>query len=217
MAQAGPIALPGATHPVEPARPVVGPQPGGIGLADLPARAIVSYPPPPPAYGGEHGPALTSPALSSGGYIGGARRSPAENDVALPEVEAANTLGHNSIAWSRPVFPNVAGVAEYVPPTGGTSWSANATIMASAKPTVPIPWSAKRVDNATVREEYGSTRALFPWPALRARRQSGIALGNAGRRKQAQTTPPYFDRLTVYQAASAYGLSTQVLGMGSYT
>lgn len=215
MAQAGPIALPGATYPVEAARPVTAPQPGGIGASDLPSRTLVSFSPPPPARGGENGPGLTAPVLGPTGWIGDGRRSQPVNNNAAPAVDVANTLGHNTIAWSRPVYANTAGTMGFVPPTGGTSWSANQTINAAARPGSALPMDAKRIDNGTIREEYGSTRALFPGTPNRTSQQQGLALSGRRRQVQAKTTNPYFDALTLYRNVPAYGQTLPILG-GAY-
>jgi hypothetical protein len=213
--------LPSRTYPKVAARPNPDPSVGGAsGPAALPARALVNYGYPYPVsvphsgkgpISNHRGPVVAAPKYSPG------RQDEAQDD---------NTVFHNTIRWSRPFFPNSAPVSMYAGATQQPSWTANRALR-PGPPLSPIPIQRHRIDNFTVREQFGSDRQLFPLWGTR-RPLSGRDIQGQRWADQAKTTNPYFNRLTVYGLAGSYGQTTKRLptqplnepanatGMGAY-
>ena len=185
-------------------------QGGARGPAALPARILFSPPAAPPNMaGGQVGPNTEASPYGdirrAPAWVG-ARWSPGNQQYG----QADNTYDHDTIEWSRPYYPNAAGLAGYLTPTAMTSWTANAPASASDQPTVPIPISHKRIDSFTINEEYGSTRQLFPLWGTR-RPDSGIVQSLRNRAVQAKTSNPWNVLLTRFGLAGSYGSSTPTL------
>jgi hypothetical protein len=202
----GTNALPSRTYPELPAIEAADPAYGGAyGPAAIPARALVNY--------GQPGP--SSPPHSGKGPIAQGQRSglvvtyPGRSPGLQDEGHVDNTVFHNTIKWSRPFFPNAVPVKDFSAPTHGPSWTAN-RVTDNAGPASAIPFSKHRIDNFTVREEYGSDRQLFPLWGTR-RPLSGRTLQGVRWADQAKTQNPYMNRLTVYGLAGSYGQTTLVL------
>lgn len=155
------------------------------------------------------------PDLRRGGPIGPVpiHRGACVEDAGAPRLLATGELGHDSLPWSRPVYPNIQGRLQYHPPTTQPSWTAN-RVSAASVPASPIPVSRKRIANFMVREEYGSTRQLFPGGSLAgfiAGIQRGIDVEGKGWLARSKMRSPKFPRLSVWGQAGSYGQTTKVL------
>jgi hypothetical protein len=174
---------------------------GARGPAALPSRTIV-----------ENGPAPSEPLRGASGVIS-MHRGDFVEDAGAPRLSFDNVLGHGDIPWSRPTYPNVAGLRGYRPPTQMPSWTADAAVV-PGQPTVGIPVSRKHIGSFTVREEFGSTRELFNGSSL-AQFVASIQVGmdQQGRRwlKQAKTKNPWQPNLGNWGAAGSYGQTTKQL------
>ena len=178
--------------------------------------------------GGARGPAALPSELTSrfpippAVVLAGARGTVSQHRGAFVENAAAprlcydGELGHNDLPWSRPVYQNLQGLLEFIPPTHMPSWTADTPGMPPG-PTVPIPSQRKQIANFMVREEFGSTRELFPGKSLGpfvARLPKGTF--QQGRRwmRQAKTQQPTLLNQSVYGTAGSYGQTTAVLPTG---
>lgn len=179
---------------------------GARGVSALPARAIVP-----------NGPAPFDPRMGVTGAKGtiSAHRGVMVEDAGAPRLCFNNVLGHGTIPWSRPFYPNVAGLHGYHAPTRMPSWSANATGEPD-RPSVGIPSSRKRIANFTVRRPYGDNGegtefkngSLAVWV-------QGIQSGmnTQGRRwlSQSKTQNPLLSFLSRYATSGSYGQTTPSL------
>jgi hypothetical protein len=137
-------------------------------------------------------------------------------DAGAPRLEFENVVGHGDIKWSRPFFPNIAGLRSFRAPTQMPSWSANAVPQVD-RPSVPIPSGHKRIDNFTVRRPYGdtSTGQLFPTTYslqdfVRAIQQ-GMKMQGRRWMRQSKTHNPTLVNRSVYAMAGSYGQTTSTL------
>lgn len=178
--------------------------------------------------GGARGPAaipsrLVSPRLARpappdprrGGPVGPRpqRRAPSVENAGAPRLLQTGELGHDDLPWARPAYPNIAGKLGYHAPTQMPSWSANAPVVPTL-PRSPIPVSIKRIANFMVREEYGSTRQLFPGNSLAgfvAGIQRGIDVEGRSWRAKRKMKSPITDNLSVWGQAGSYGQTTTIL------
>jgi len=176
--------------------------------------------------GGARGPAALPSELTS--HVGpapavvlaGARgtvaqhRGPFVEDAGAPRLVYDSELGHNDLPWSRPFYPNMAGLLGYIAPTQMPSWTADAAVIPSG-PAAPIPVQKKRIANFMVREEFGSTRQLFFPGGSLAPFVAQIPKGTfqQGRRwsKQAKTKQPVLLNRSTYATAGSYGQTTRPL------
>jgi hypothetical protein len=204
MGASGIVAFPRtATPDAPPGEQWIAPVGGQHGAADIPSRNTTAFPVPPPASAG-----------GTGGPVPIKRRGPWINTGTIDRPQVGNEFGHMSIAWSRPYFPNDAGVLGYIPPTQLPNWTANAVPSVDNPNIKEIPISYKRIDSATVNQEFGSTRELFPWPNIRAIIQPRNAVQRARWRASAKTSNPYSPRLSVWGLAGSYGQTTLTLNTG---
>ena len=163
-------------------------------------------------------PRLSRPAPADprpGGQVGPVsnHRGAFVEDAGAPRLLATGELGHDLLPWSRPVYANVAGRLGYHAVTSQPSWSAN-RVATAGMPASPIPNSTKRIANFMVREEYGSTRQLFPGTSLAgyvSRIQKGINQEGRGWVARSKMRGPKFPRLSVWGQAGSYGQTTQTL------
>lgn len=193
---------------------------GQRGLAALPSRVTAP-----------NGPAPADPRFARSGARGPVsfHRGAFVEDAGAPRLAVDGELYHDHLPWSRPAVPNIAGLLGYIPPTPMPSWTAN-TDAYTSQPVSPIPHSTKRLANRMVREEFGSSRELFPGGSL-ARFVAGIQRGYnvQGRRwvSQAKTQNPSLVNRSRYAMAGSYGQTTRTLktaptnlaqttGMGAY-
>jgi len=197
---------------------------GARGPAALPSRASSSYPPAPPNMVRPGVPLPFGPqdVTRRAAAIAVAKYSPGNQNLG----QADNTYDHASIAWSRPFFPNTAGLLGYMPPVPQPSWTADGPGY-PLKPSVPVPSGLKRIASATVNEEFGSSRILFKFFPRDVIQDPGTL---QGRRwwAQAKTRNPQQNSLSTWALAPSYGSTTQKLatapgqlatqnsGMGSY-
>ena len=174
---------------------------GARGPAALPSRTTVA-----------NGPARSERLIGADGQIS-LHRGDFVEDAGAPRLSFDGVLGHGSIAWHRPTYPNVAGREMYRPPTQMPSWSENGAVIPGA-PHSPIPVQNKRIGSFTVSREYGSTRQFFDGRSL-ADFVASIQVGmNAqGRRwlAQARTANPWQPNLSSWGPAGSYGQTTTVL------
>jgi len=143
-------------------------------------------------------------------------------DAGAPRLYYDNELYHNHLPWSRPYYANVQGQLNYAPPTQQPSWSSNSDVVPPLAPTVPIPFTKKKIGNFMVRPPYGNTSSgmlfteawnkgqpLTGW-VNKLRSQSGFV---QGRRwiAQAKTHQPTLVNLAKYAMAGSYGQTTTSL------
>jgi hypothetical protein len=234
--------LPSRTYPQIQGRDENEFQGGARGPAALPSRILFSPPAAPPNLtGGQRGilgtlatvfsralavkdpPGLAGPVsieARTGREATQVRRSapwvgPKYSPGNQAHGQADNTYDHDTIGWSRPYYPNAAGLATFRAPVPLPSWSAN-TATAPTRPTVPIPISHKRIDSFTINEEYGSTRQLFPLYGQR-RPDSGITQMLKNRATQAKTSNPWNVLLTRFGLAGSFGSQTPTLATAPVT
>jgi hypothetical protein len=169
----------------------------------LPARVTNPVPPAPAEFLGEN--AGPNPQ----------RRGPCIEDAGAPRLEFDGIAFHGAIPWRRPFFPNIAGLLGYHAPTQQPSWTANSAVV-PGKPSVPIPWGHKRIDNFTVRRPFGdtSTGMQFKTGSL-AEFVAMIQMGTKlqGRRwiRQSKMHNPTLVNRSVYTMAGSYGQTTATL------
>jgi hypothetical protein len=210
-------AYPGRTYPQLAERKNTDPDVGGrYGPAELPSRVLVKVPAPgPPPHrtfdGGGDPWGITGVSVPirqrSGVVVVYSGTTPGTMDSA--DANPENNLFHDTIPWSRPFFPNQGPVSAFMNPTQQPSWSANRTVESDA-PVSPIPISRHRIDNFTIRHQYGRDRQLFPLWGTR-RPLSGMTVQGQRWAAQAKTVNPYFPRLTQYGLAGSYGQTTRTL------
>ena len=203
----GTNAYPSRSYPEWPAVPTPDPALGGArGPAALPSRILTHVlpagPPSAPPFAGK-GP--IAQRQRSGAVVEMDKYSPGRQNLGQDD----NVVFHDTIAWSRPFFPNTGPVAQFSNPTQMPSWTANQAIEAGI-PTTPIPHSKHRIDSFTVNEEFGSTRQLFPLWGTR-RPLSGMSVQGQRWAAQAKTMNPYMPKLTSYGLAGSYGQTTKTL------
>jgi hypothetical protein len=124
-------------------------------------------------------------------------------------------LGHGTIPWSRPFYPNVAGLRGYVPPRKAFSWTAN-TQAEQGGPVSTIPVQKKRIGNFTVRRPYGdtSTGELFRTGSLAlfvSRLPTGMNMQGRRWLNQSKTHNPTLVNRSTYATAGSYGQTTAAL------
>jgi len=197
---------PSRTYPVFSAIPAEDPAVGGAyGAADLPSRVLIHYSAPGPSSPPHSGKGAIAQRQRGGAVVVMPGRSPGEQNIG----EVQNEVFHNSIRWNRPWWPNTGPLAAYTPPTQQPNWSYNEAVEAGM-PQSPIPVSRHRQTAATNREEFGSTRQLFPLWGTR-RPLSGMDLQGQRWAAQAKTMNPYMPKLTQYGLAGSYGQTTKTL------
>jgi len=174
---------------------------GARGEAALPSRIIEGGAPAPPhAVGGWFG----KISFHRGEFV---------EDAGAPRLSFDGVLGHGDIKWSRPTYPNIEGKLRYVPPTQQPSWSADAAVV-PGRPTVPIPFSHKRIGSFTVREEYGSTRQWFntgPLTDYVDAIPSGMTQQGRRWKSQSKTHSPTLLNRSRYSTAGSFGQTTSTL------
>jgi hypothetical protein len=200
MSAAGTIALPRTSLPEAPVGEEEFPPIGGArGPAAIPSRLTSNFAP--------------APEENAGGAYGviSYHRGPWVNTGTIDRPQVGNIFAHETIGWSRPVYPNDAGVLGYVPPTQLPSWTANAVPETAVPDLRTIPVSNKRIDSFTVNQEFGSTRELFPFPVLRSIIQPRNMVQRRRWAAGAKTSSPYSPRLSIWGLAGSYGQTTTVL------
>ena len=136
-------------------------------------------------------------------------------NAGAPRVNFDNVLGHGTIPWSRPTYPNVAGLQGYHNPTQQPSWTADTAVVAGG-PRHAIPVSKKRISNFTVRRPYGDTSSgeLFRTGSLAdfvAGLPSGMNLQGKRWLNQSKTRNPTLVNRSTWSQAGSYGQTTAVL------
>ena len=181
---------------------------GARGPSALPSRTIAVV---------GNRPAPTDPRLFSTGWRGPVsnHRGAFVEDAGAPRIEFDNVLGHGTVPWSRPFYPNVAGLMGYHAPTQMPSWSANA-VGEPDRPRSSIPVSKKRIGNFTVRRPYGDTSSgeFFRNGSLAdfvAGLPSGMTLQGKRWLRQSKTHNPTLVPRSRYSMAGSYGQTTPAL------
>jgi len=198
---------PSRTYPEYPTVPTPDPALGGAhGPAAIPARILTNYPPPgPPSSPPHSGKGPIAQRQRGGLVVSMPGRSPGEQNIG----EVQNEVFHETIPWHRPWWANWGPVAAFHTPTQQPSWTANSTVVAGP-PRSPLPYDRHRQTAATVVEEFGTSRDLFPLWGTR-RPLSGMDLQGRRWAAQAKTMNPHPYQLSVYGLAGSYGQTTKVL------
>lgn len=202
----GTNAYPSRSYPEMEAMPTMDPALGGAyGPAAIPSRLLTNFRAPGPSAPPHSGKGPIAQRQRSGVVVTMPGRTPGEQYYG----EVQNETFHNTIRWNRPFWANTAPLAAYCPPTQQPSWTYN-TAVAAAGPTASIPVSKHKQTAATINEEYGSTRQLFPLWGTR-RPLSGMDVQGQRWAAQAKMMNPHMDNLTVYGLAGSYGQTTKTL------
>ena len=179
---------------------------GARGIAALPSRTVTRI-----------GPTPADPRLPRSGARGtiSMHRGAYVEDAGAPRVSFDNVLGHGTIPWSRPTYPNVAGLRGYVPPRKAFSWTQNRQAEQGG-PASAIPVSKKRIGSFTVRRPFGdtSTGELFRTGSLALfvdRLPSGMNQQARRGMAQSRTHSPTLLPRSTYATAGSYGQTTPAL------
>jgi hypothetical protein len=202
----GTNAYPSRSYPEFEAMPTMDPALGGAyGPAAIPSRLLTNFRAPGPSSPPHSGKGPIAQRQRSGAVVIMPGRSPGEQNIG----EVQNEVFHDTIRWNRPFWPNSGPLAAYCPPTQMPSWTYN-TAISAAGPQSAIPVSKHRQTAATIEEEFGSTRQLFPLWGTR-RPLSGMDVQGQRWAAQAKTMNPYMPKLTQYGLAGSYGQTTKTL------
>ena len=142
------------------------------------------------------------------------------SDAGAPRVYFDNVLGHGTIPWSRPTYPNIAGRQGYISPRSLFSWTENrADVDPINSPASAIPYSKKKIGNFTVRRPFGDTSSgeLFRTGSLAQFVEmlpSGMNQQARRGQAQSQTHNPTLLPRSVYATAGSYGQTTPAAPTG---
>jgi len=202
----GTNAYPSRSYPENGAMPTMDPALGGAyGPAAIPSRLLTNFRAPGPSSPPHSGKGPIAQRQRSGAVVIMPGRSPGEQNIG----EVQNEVFHNTIRWNRPFWPNTAPLAAYMPANHQPNWTYN-NGNPPVQPMAAIPVSKHRQTAATINEEFGPTRILFPLWGTR-RPLSGMDVQGQRWAAQAKTMNPYMPKLTRYGLAGSYGQTTQTL------